>query len=175
MQFDEPSLPAALEGRLTGVSSLSPVHPVDESVAAALFDECVAVVGGTVALHSCAGGLPWPLLQRSKFSALSFDLSTVTAESLDGVGEFVESGRTVLLGVVPVTAPENRPSAEEVTRSVVDVTDRLGFPRKLLPDRIGVTPSCGMAGATPRWARTAIELSQKAADAIADDPAAVIN
>ncbi|WNG94642.1 methionine synthase [Mycobacterium sp. ITM-2016-00318] len=175
VQLDEPSLSAALEGRLTGVSSLSPVHPVDESVAATLFDECVAVVGGTVALHSCAGGLPWPLLQRSTFSALSFDLSTVTAESLDGVGEFVESGRTVLLGVVPVTAPENRPSAEEVARSVVDVTDRLGFPRKLLPDRIGVTPSCGMAGATPQWARSAIELSQKAADAIADDPAAVMN
>ena len=36
VQFDEPSLPAALAGRLTGVTGLSPVHPVDESVAAAL-------------------------------------------------------------------------------------------------------------------------------------------
>ena len=175
VQFDEPSLPAALEGRLTGVTSLSPVHPVDESVAAALFEECVAVVGGEVALHSCAGELPWTLLQRSAFSAVSVDLSTLAAESLDGVGEFVESGRTVLLGVVPVVAPEKRPSAEEVARLVVEATDRLGFPRKVLPDRIGVTPSCGMAGATTRWARTAIELTQKARDAIADDPAAIMN
>ena len=175
VQFDEPSLPAALEGRLTGVTSLSPVHPVDESVAAALFEECVAVVGGAVALHSCAGELPWPLLLRSTFSAVSFDLSAVTAEALDGVGEFVETGRTVLLGVVPVAAPGSRPSAEEVARAAVDFTDRLGFPRNVLPDRIGVTPSCGLASATPRWARTAVELAQKAADAISDDPFAVVN
>ena len=114
VQFDEPSLPAALAGRLTGVTSLSPVHPVDEPVAAALLDECAAVVGGEVAMHSCAAGLPWPMLQRSTVSAVSFDLSTLTADDLDGVGEFVESGRTVMLGVVPATAPDRRPSAEEV-------------------------------------------------------------
>jgi methionine synthase II (cobalamin-independent) len=157
------------------VTRLSPVHPVDESVALALFEECVAVVGGEVALHSCATGLPWPLLQRSAVSALSVDVSTLTADSLDGVGEFVESGRTVLLGVVPVTAPATRPSAEEVARSVVDFTDRLGFPRNTLPRRIGVTPSCGLSGATPQWARAAIALIQKASDAIADDPAAIMN
>ena len=72
-------LPAALAGRLSGVSRLSPVHPVDEPVAAALIDECVAVVGGEVALHSCADGLPWSMLQRSAVSAVSFDLSTLTA------------------------------------------------------------------------------------------------
>ena len=175
VQFDEPSLPAALAGRLTGVTSLSPVHPVDEAVAAALYEECVGVVGGPVALHCCAAGLPWPLLQRSTFSAVSFDVSTLTADSLDGVGEFVESGRTVMLGVVPVAVPERRPSAEEIAGSVVDLTDRLGFPRGVLPDRVGVTPSCGLAGATPQWARTAVELTQKAADAIADDPAAILN
>lgn len=174
VQFDEPSLPAALEGRLTGVTSLSPVHPVDESVAAALFDECVEVVGGAAALHCCAAGLPWSLLHRSAFSAVSFDVSTLTADSLDGVGEFVESGRTVMFGVVPVAAPERRPSAEEVAGWVVDLTDRLGFNRAVLPGRIGVTPTCGLAGATPAWARTAIELTQKAADAIADDPAAIL-
>lgn len=174
VQFDEPSLPAALAGRLTGVTSLSPVHPVDESVAAALIDECVEVVGGEVALHSCAGALPWPMLQRGALRAVSFDLSTLTAGDLDGVGEFVESGRTVMLGVVPATVPDSRPSAEEVAGLVVDFTDRLGFARAVLPDRIGVTPACGVAGATPRWARTAIELVEKAADAIAEDPAAIL-
>lgn len=175
VQFDEPSLPAALAGRLSGVTSLTPVHAVDEPVATALLDECVSVVGGEVAVHSCAGGLPWPMLQRSAVAAVSFDLSALTADDLDGVGEFVESGRTVLLGVVPAAAPDRQPSAEEVAGRVVDFTDRLGFPRALLPDRIGVTPTCGLAGATARWARTAIELSQQAADAIADDPAAIMN
>ena len=79
-----------------------------------------------------------------------------------------------MLGVVPATAPDSRPSAEEVAGAVVDFTDRLGFARAVLRDRIGVTPACGLAGATPQWARTAIELAQKAADAIADDPAAIL-
>ena len=60
-----------------------------------------------------------------------------------------------------------------MAKSVVAFTDRLGFPRAVLPERVGITPACGLAGATPEWARTAIELTQKAADAIADDPAAI--
>jgi methionine synthase II (cobalamin-independent) len=174
VQFDEPSLPAALAGRLTGVTSLSPVHPVDETVAAGLLDDCVATVGGEVAIHSCAPGLPWPMLRRTSVAAVSFDLSTLAAADLDGVGEFLESGRTAMLGVVPTMAPDRRPSAEEVAESVVAVTDRLGFPRAVLPQQIGVTPACGLAGATVQWARTAIELIQKAADAIAEDPGAIL-
>ena len=173
VQFDEPSLPAALEGRLTGVTSLTPVHPVDESVAIGLLDECVARVGAEVALHSCAAGLPWKTLQRSGIYAVSVDISTLTAADLDGVGDFVDSGRTVLLGVVPTTAPTVRPSAEEVAKAAVAVTDRLGFARSVLRERIGITPACGLAGATPQWARAAIELAQKAADAFAEDPDAI--
>ena len=165
VQFDEPSLPAALEGRLTGVTSLTPVHPVDESVAISLLDECVARVGAAVTLHSCATALPWKALQRSSIHAISVDVSTLTAADLDGVGDFVDSGRTVLLGVVPTTVPAARPSAEEVAKAAVALTDRLGFPRSVLRERIGVTPACGLA--------TAIELAQKAADAFAEDPDAI--
>jgi methionine synthase II (cobalamin-independent) len=173
VQLDEPTLPAALEGRLTGVTSLSPVHPVDESVAIGLLDDCVAVVGAEVALHSCAAGLPWKALQRSSIHAVSVDMYTLTAGDLDGVGDFVDSGRTVLLGVVPTSAPTTRPSAEEIAKAAVTVTDRLGFARSVLRERIGITPACGLAGATPQWARTAIELAQKAADAFAEDPDAI--
>jgi methionine synthase II (cobalamin-independent) len=173
VQFDEPSLPAALAGRLTGVTSLTPVHPVDESVSMGLLDDCVAVVGGEVALHSCAADLPWKALQRSAIHTLSVDVSMLTAADLDGVGEFVDSGRTVMLGVVATTAPTTKPSAEEVARATATVTDRLGFARSVLRERIGITPACGLAGATPQWARTAVELTQKAADAFAEDPDAI--
>lgn len=170
VQFDEPSLPAALAGRLTGVTSLNPVHPVDESMVTALLDECVGVVGGEVALHSCAADLPWKLLQRSAISAISVDVQTLTASDLDGIGEFVDSGRTVLLGVVPTAVTGPPPTAEHIAATVADVTDRLGFARSLLRDRVGVTPACGLAGATPAWARSAIELAQRAADILAEDP-----
>lgn len=172
VQLDEPSLPAALAGRLTGVTSFSPVHPVDESLAQSLLDECVATVGGEVALHCCAPDLPWKTLVRSGFSAVSVDVATVTAADLDGIGEFVESGRVVMLGVIPVQAPDRRPSPREVAKAAASITDRLGFPRAVLRDRIGITPACGLAGATEQWARTAVELAQAVADGITDDPSA---
>jgi methionine synthase II (cobalamin-independent) len=172
VQFDEPLLTAALAGRLTGVTSLSPVHPVDEAVATDLFDTCVAAVGAEVAVHSCAADIPWKVLQRSTISAVSVDVATLTTTDLDGIGEFVEAGRTVLLGVVPSTDPATRPTVEEVAAAAAKVTDRLGFPRAVLADRIGVTPACGLAGATPQWARTAIGLVHKVADVFAEDPEA---
>lgn len=172
VQFDEPTLPAALAGRLTGVTSLSPVHPVDDAVATALLDDCVQTVGGDVVVHCCASGVPWKLLQRSAVHAVSVDVDTLSADDLDGVGEFVDSGRTVVLGAVPTAAPAARPSAEQIAATVAAVTDRLGFARAVLRDRVGITPACGLAGATTAWARSAIELAQRAADGLADDPEA---
>ncbi len=173
VQFDEPSLPKALGGRLSGVTALSPVAPLDEAVALALLDTCVATVGGEVLLHSCAPDLPWNMLQDSHISAVSVDAGALAAPDLDGIAAFVESGRTVVLGVVAASVPPRRPSAEEVAAALVAVTDRLGFGRSALRDRIGVTPACGLAAATPEWARLAIELACKAAAAFAEDPEAI--
>ena len=172
VQLDEPSLPAALAGRLTGVSSFAPVHPVDEPFAQNLLDECVAAIGGEVALHCCAPDLPWRMLGRSALAAVSVDASTLTAADLDGIGEFVESGRVVQLGVIPAQAPNRKPSPEEVAKAAASITDRLGFARDVLRDRIGITPACGLAGAAPAWARAAVELAQKVADGITEDPSA---
>lgn len=170
VQFDEPTLPAALAGRLSGVSSLNPVHPVDDAVVVGLLDQCVAGVGGEVAVHCCAADVPWTVVQRSTIAAVMVDVRALSATDLDGVGEFLESGRTVLLGAVPALAPAPRPAVEEVAATVAAVTDRLGFPRTVLRDRVGVTPACGLASATPEWARRAVELAQKVADGLAEDP-----
>src|SRR3984957_14724718 len=91
VQFDEPSLPAALGGRLTGVTALSPVAALDESLAAALLGTCAASVGADVLLHSCAPKLPWDLLQRSAISAVSVDASTLRAADLEGIAAFIDS------------------------------------------------------------------------------------
>ncbi|OBK51491.1 methionine synthase, partial [Mycobacterium sp. 1081908.1] len=95
VQFDEPSLPAALGGQLTGVTALSPVAALDDAVAQGLLDACVATVGADVLLHSCAPALPWDLLQRSAIGGVSVDAGILRAKDLDGIAAFVESGRTV--------------------------------------------------------------------------------
>jgi methionine synthase II (cobalamin-independent) len=173
VQFDEPSLPAAVAGRLAGVTTLSPVAAIDETLATTLLDTCVAAAGAEVSVHSCATALPWKALQRSSIAAVSVDVTTLAAADLDAIAEFVESGRAVVLGAVSSSTPARRPSAEEVATAVVAVTDRLGFGRSALRDRIGVTPACGLAAATPQWARTAIGLARRAAEDFADDPDAI--
>ncbi|MGV0834955.1 methionine synthase [Mycolicibacterium thermoresistibile] len=173
VQFDEPSLPAALAGRLTGVTGLNSVQPVDEAVAIGLLDDCLTTVDTPTVLHVCAPNVPWNVLQRSMISAISIDPATLTDAELDALGEFVDAGRTVQLGVVPAGAPEARPSVEQIAGAAVAITDRLGFERAVVRDRIGITPSCGLAGASEKWARTAVELAQRAAEALADDPESV--
>jgi methionine synthase II (cobalamin-independent) len=172
VQFDEPTLPAAMLGRLTGVTAMTPVHPVDEVLAIELLDSCKGALGdgAEVAVHCCAADLPWKMLQRTTIDAISIDASTLKAADLDAIGELVEAGRTILLGVVPTLAPAPTPSAKEVAGAAASVTDRLGFARSVLLERIGITPTCGLAGATPAWARNAIELCQQAADGLAQDP-----
>lgn len=173
VQFDEPLLPAALAGRLPGVTALSPVHPVDEPRAVDLLDECVAAAGGQVMLHCCAAEVPWTILVRSTFQAVSLDAAILDDAGLDGLGEFIDAGRTVMLGLVPSVAPERTPSVEEIATAAASITDRLGFPRSVLGERVGIAPACGLAGATADWARAATGLSQRVADEIADDPDAL--
>jgi len=173
VQFDEPTLPAALAGRLSGVTSLNPVHPVDESLAVELLDAVADRVGAEVMLHCCAADVAWNVVRRSTIGAVAVDITVLEAADLDQLGEFLESGRTVLLGAVPALEPARRPSVEQVAGAVAAVTDRLGFPRAVLAERIGVTPACGLAGATPEWARRAVELCQKVADGLASDPDAI--
>jgi methionine synthase II (cobalamin-independent) len=173
VQFDEPSLPAAVAGRLGGVTSLSSVAAIEETLATSMLDICAAAAGAEVSVHSCGSAIPWKVLQHSAISAVAVDVSTLQAADLDAVGEFVESGRVVMLGVVASSSPAHRPALEEVAAGAAAITDRLGFGRSVLRDRIGITPACGLAAASPDWARTAIDLIRRAAEAFADDPEAV--
>lgn len=173
VQYDEPSLFVALEGRLSGVTSLSPVHPVDENVAVGLIDECAAAAGGEALLHVCGDELPWKVLQRSAIAALSLDPRGFTDADIDGLGQFIDSGRVAVLGLVPATAPGQRPSPEQIAAAAASVTDRIGFSRAVLADQIGISPACGLAGATDQWARSALELAQRAVDGLAVDPEAI--
>ena len=150
VQFDEPLLTVALAGRLTGVTALS-----------------------TVLLHSCAAELPWKALRRSTIKAVSVDVATLTSGDLDGIGEFVDSGRCVVLGLVPALAPDRVPAVEELAAAAVAVTDRLGFARAVLRERIGISPACGLAGATDGWARSAIGFAQQVAEVLASEPESV--
>lgn len=173
VQLDEPSLAAAVAGRLAGVTALSPVPAVDEAVATALLDGCAETIGGEVLVHCCASGLPWNVLQCSTITALALDCTALVPGDYDQIGAFLDSGRTVVMGLVPALAPARAPAVEEVASAVAAVTDRIGFARSVLAERIGISPVCGMAGASAAWARTAVGLVRKVGEALAADPEAI--
>ena len=100
VQFDEPLLPAAIAGHLSGVTTLSPVAALDESAAVTVLDVCATAAGAEVAVHICGSSIPWKVLQRSSIDAISVDAGILQPVDLDAIGEFVESGRVVMLGAV---------------------------------------------------------------------------
>ena len=57
-----------------------------------------------------------------------------------------------------------------LARRAFDLADRLGFDRSRLAELAVPTPTCGLAGATPEWARRAMVLSRELGQAFVDPP-----
>ncbi|BAX98620.1 putative methionine synthase, vitamin-B12 independent [Mycobacteroides stephanolepidis] len=174
VQLDEPSLPAALDGRLSGTSMFSPVHPVDASTATALLDQCAAAVGGELVVHCCAADPPWELLRGADIRGIAVDAAYLAdAQALDGLASVLDTGKVAVLGVIPSLSPAVPISSDVLATTTAALADKLGFGRAVLRDRIGISAGCGLAGADLPWARKATELTRKVSDLIDADPDAL--
>ncbi|MBO0826962.1 MAG: methionine synthase [Streptosporangiales bacterium] len=171
VQLDEPALPAALAGTVPTASGFSRVDPVEPQVATATLADVVTAVaeaGGWPLVHCCASGVPLRLLRAAGARAVALDVSLLTSEADDDVGELVEAGFGLLLGAVPSTDHGGEPSVDEVAGPVRELWRRVGLAGDLLGARVAVTPTCGLAGASPGWARKATALCAQAARALGD-------
>jgi hypothetical protein len=91
----------------------------------------------------------------------------VTDRDDDALGETVEAGVRIFLGAVPSLEPSTTPGVRALLTPVQARWSRLGFDPARMAE-IVVTPSCGLAGASPGWARTATTLSRDLARALED-------
>ncbi len=159
VQVDEPALPAVLGGRVPTASGFSRHRSVDAPGAAPALEvvlEAVRAAGAEAVVHCCAADVPFPLLERVGAPGLSVDLTVLDAAGFDAVATALEAGRRVLLGVVPSTRPAGAaPTEGSVVAAVSRFLDMLGLEPS---ERLVLTPSCGLAGADPGWARQALEL-----------------
>lgn len=153
VQLDEPALPAVLAGALPTASGFGKLPAVEAPV---VEQELAAVVGalpGPVLVHCCAARAPLGLFRSAGAAAVSFDLGLV--QDLDALGTAVEAGTQLFPGVVPGT--DAALPAPRATASRVRAWWReLGFPADRLHEAVTLTPSCGLAGATPGYARRAM-------------------
>lgn len=177
VQLDEPTLPDVLAGSLPTPSGYGTVAAVPEPQARELLgtvvDAARAATGCPVVVHCCARRPPVGLLRAAGADAVSLDatlLDDAPGELLDEIGEAYDAEVMFLLGLVPGRAPDRRPELKQLARPAFDLVDRLGFARSTLAERVLPTPTCGLAGATGEWLRTALSLTRDLGKAFIDPP-----
>jgi methionine synthase II (cobalamin-independent) len=159
LQIDEPSLPAVLAGHVPTESGFSAYRPVEDATATTALRGLVDAVGAPVTFHCCAAGVPLGLFVAAGAAAVSLDLDLVV--ELDPLGEALDAGVGLLAGVAPPTG-ERAPASKDLADRVRQVWERLGFPADRLPAQVVVTPTCGLAGATPVYARGVLAACREA-------------
>lgn len=168
VQVDEPALPAVLAGRVPTASGFHRHRSVDVPAASLPLEWVLAAIaeaGATPVVHCCAADVPVGLIVGAGAQGVSVDLGVLPVAAYDPIAELLEAQQPVLLGVVPATDPTG-PAAQAteaaLTERVLRFLDMLGLDPGQAPSLV-VTPTCGLAGATPGWAREALRLSAKVA------------
>lgn len=169
LQLDEPSLTAVLGGAVRTASGYRTYRAVDRAVVEGTLRDLVDAAGVPVVVHSCAPGVPFALLRRTGVAGISFDFELLTERDWDAFGEAAEAGTALFAGVVPgKDAPLSDPAGS--VRGVRELWRRLGLAPGALGSSVAVTPSCGLAGASPAYARAALGHCAKAARSLVDNP-----
>ncbi|WFE49941.1 methionine synthase [Micromonospora sp. WMMD1155] len=168
LQVDEPSLPAVLAGRVPTESGFGAYRAVESADAAALLRTLVETVGVPTLVHCCAPDVPLELIRCTGAVAVALDLDLVT--DLDPLGEAIDAGLGLLAGAAPTRPPSagRAPTSAQIADRVRQLWDRLGFPRRQLAQQVVVTPACGLAGATPEYARAVLTACRDAGRRLAE-------
>ncbi|HVU72641.1 MAG TPA: methionine synthase [Mycobacteriales bacterium] len=178
VQVDEPLLPTVRDGRLRSASGYGVLRQPDR---AELLDGlrtvlgAIAEAGAVPGVHCCTPLAPIAFFREAGAQWVSVDLTIEQDE--EQLGSAIEAGVGLVAGTVPSSgssttssgplASSGRPS--DPRRSVEPVRmlwKRLG----LTPDslaHVAVSPTCGLAGATPAEARAALKTARDTAAELA--------
>ncbi|MFE4056055.1 methionine synthase [Streptomyces sp. NPDC059096] len=169
LQIDEPSLTAVLRGQVRTASGYRTHRAVDRQVVEGALRELTALAPGASVVHSCAPDVPFALLRRAGAAAVSFDFGLLTERDEETIGEAVEAGTKLFSGIVPGTDGALSDPAGSVM-GVRTLWRRLGLDPGTLTESVVLTPTCGLAGASPAYARAATAHCVRAARSLADNP-----
>lgn len=166
VQVDEPALPAVLGGQVPTASGFHRHRTVDLPEASQVLGwvlEAVAGEGAEPWVHSCADGTPLDLVRGAGAHGLAVDHARLSARDHDEAAAALEAGQVVALGVVPSTDPAAVPTDAQVTEGALRWLEMLGLDPEEVGDRLVLSPSCGLAGASPAWAQRSLTLLREAA------------
>lgn len=169
LQVDEPMLPAVLAGEVATASGFHRHRHVDEPEAArhlAWLVEAAERAGADVVVHCCAADVPLAVLRQASVGTVSLDITVLPTSRYDDVAAWLDDGRRLWPGLVPSTDPTDSapPTDEQLTERLAGWLRALGFDDLERRPELVVTPTCGLAAASPAWAKTALALCRRVAD-----------
>lgn len=160
LQVDEPMLAAVLAAQVPTASGWGRHRSIDKPEADAalgMMVEAAHEAGARAVLHSCAPDVPVALIAGAGFDALNFDL-TLTSPN-DTWAEAFDDGLDLWPGAIPSLGMDNV-SEKQLGRPAWEFFSALGFGPDAYADRVVITPTCGLAGASPAWAKRALGLAK---------------
>jgi methionine synthase II (cobalamin-independent) len=189
IQFDEPALPAVLEGAVPTPSGLSRIRAVDEEIARERLTRVLAATRQYTIVHCCSSDLPFGIIKGAGADAVSFDPAMLRRGDFDGFAEVAESGAGLLIGALPTSGPgrtarggpngtpggpvqparragrdeRERPAPADTARVVRELWRKMGLPAAQCAPQVVITPACGLPAASPRQAREALRWCREAA------------
>ncbi|WP_307848344.1 methionine synthase [Microbispora oryzae] len=170
VQLDEPGLPGVLAGTVRTASGFGRLPAVDPQVARERLRTVIdALAPAFPIVHCCAPGLPFDVVRTAGARGVSVDAAMLRRRDEDHLGEAVEAGTALFLGVVPGT-DTRLPDVGVVAKPAVELWRRLGFAPARLAAQVVLTPACGLAGASPAYARAALARCREAARVLREDP-----
>ena len=173
LQVDEPALGAVLRAQVPTASGFGRHRAVDRPELSEHLEWVFAAAAESGAepwAHSCAPGTPLDLLRGAGARGLSVDLSCSPRPTTTCSARRSRPARASPSASYPPLDPAGDWSADRRRRGIpptaTDVLawfDMLGLDPEVVSQRLLVTPSCGLAGASPAWARRAMALCRDVA------------
>lgn len=166
LQVDDPALPAVLAGSVPTASGFHRHRAVTAPEAVEALSwvlDAGTSSGAAPVVHCCADAVPLPVLVRAGARAVSVDAARITRARYDDFAALLDQGVDLWLGLVPATDPEPLPRDSDLVARARRLLEDLGVDPDTAGERCVVTPACGLAGATPGWARQAQRLARQVA------------
>ena len=165
LQVDEPLLTAVLAGGIDTASSWSKHRAVDPAGAAELLD-LFSGLAETTGVHWC-GRPNLNVMQRTDFGAAAVEVTALVGDDLDGLSQWLESGRQVWWGAVPTDQPDQLASIDSAADRLYRLFEVLGLDADVLLAGL-VTPACGLGTWSAGPAREALRHAVRVAEVVTE-------
>jgi hypothetical protein len=168
LQIDEPGILAVLTGRVPTPSGYGTARSIDAAVVEQALRDVLSVAdeGGRI-VHCCAADLPIGLFRNAGADAISVDAALLTSKQNDALGEAIDAGLSLWLGVLP--SADTRVTPDRARQAVQRFWSELGFAPEQAAAAIVPTPACGLAGASPDYVRRVLAALRDAGATLLDD------